>query len=110
MRNTVVIFFTLHSAAFPRLLVLNRHRCAQRWRTSMRRHGAAETRNSKMESTKLLLSAREAAQTLGVSTRTLWALSAPRGRIPVIKIGGRVLYAIADLHDFIAAQRQEVRR
>lgn len=55
---------------------------------------------------KLLLSVREASLALGVSPRTLFSCTAPRGPIPVVKIGGRVLYAIGDLQTFIAAQRQ----
>lgn len=50
---------------------------------------------------KLLLNKREAAGMLGVSTRTLHNLTAPRGSIPVVKLSGRVLYAVSDLQAVI---------
>ena len=54
--------------------------------------------------TPMLLNIREAAKTLGVSERTVWAISAPRGPLACVKIGARVMYRPADLEAYIAAQ------
>lgn len=51
-----------------------------------------------------LLSARQAAERLGISTRKLWELS-NRREIPVIRIGRAVRYSADDLRDYIDAQR-----
>ena len=58
--------------------------------------------------TKLLLSVREAAYQLGVSPRHLFSLTAPRGPIPAIRLGKRVMYRPQDLEAFLqrAAQRE----
>jgi hypothetical protein len=53
---------------------------------------------------KLLLSARDAAGALSVSQRTLWSMTQPRGAIPAIRLGARVLYSIDDLRRWIAQQ------
>lgn len=55
---------------------------------------------------RLLLSAREAATSLAVSSRTLWSITFPRGELPCVRIGSRVLYARDDLDAYIAAMRQ----
>lgn len=55
---------------------------------------------------KLLLSAKEASESLGVSDRTLWSNTVPRGSIPSVKIGGRVLYDLNDLRTFIERQKR----
>jgi len=55
---------------------------------------------------KLLLSVREAAALLSISTRTLWALSRPRGSIPVVGLGGRRLYSIESLREWIRARER----
>jgi len=56
----------------------------------------------------LALRPRDAAKALGISARTLWSLSAPRGPIPAVRIGrGKrqtVLYPVAGLHAWLAAQ------
>jgi len=53
----------------------------------------------------LALRPREAAKALGISARTLWGLTAPRGPIPCLRIGhGRrktVLYPVADLQAWL---------
>jgi len=50
---------------------------------------------------KLLLSAREAARALSISERTLWGLSAPRGPIPIVRIGLKgVRYSLRALQQF----------
>ena len=59
----------------------------------------------------LALRPREAAKALGISARTLWGLSAPRGPIPCLRIGhGKrqtVLYPIADLQDWLSRQAEK---
>ena len=56
----------------------------------------------------LALRPREAAKALGISARTLWGLTAPRGPIPCLRIGhGKrqtVLYPVADLQDWLTRQ------
>jgi len=61
----------------------------------------------------LSLRPREAAAALGISLRHLWALSAPRGDIPCVRVGhGKrktVLYPVAHLQDWLrrSAEAQE---
>lgn len=50
----------------------------------------------------LLLSNRQAAKILSISPRTLWGLTSPRGPIPCIRIGNRVLYPCDMLRDWVA--------
>jgi predicted DNA-binding transcriptional regulator AlpA len=56
----------------------------------------------------LTLRARQAAKALGISPRTLWSLTAPRGPIPCVRIGrGKrqsVMYPIAELQAWLARQ------
>jgi excisionase family DNA binding protein len=52
----------------------------------------------------LLLTARQAAQALSVSERTLWQLSKD-GRIPIVRIGRSVRYQVKDLERFIETAR-----
>jgi hypothetical protein len=56
----------------------------------------------------LALRPREAAKALGISARTLWGLTAPRGPIPCARIGtGKrqtVLYPVAELQAWLAQQ------
>jgi len=56
----------------------------------------------------LALRPREAAMALGISARTLWGLTAPRGPIPCLRIGhGKrqtVLYPVAMLEQWLAEQ------
>lgn len=54
---------------------------------------------------RLLLRAPDAAEALGISERTLWAYTKPRGSIPAVKIGGRVLYDPRDLTAWIDRQK-----
>jgi hypothetical protein len=49
----------------------------------------------------MLLNARQAAKSLSISRGTLHGLTAPRGPIPVVKIGTRVCYAVVDLEQAI---------
>lgn len=56
----------------------------------------------------LALRPREAAKALGISARTLWGLTAPRGPIPCLRLGhGKrqsVLYPISDLQAWLSNQ------
>jgi len=58
----------------------------------------------------LALRPREAAKALGISARTLWGLTAPRGPIPCLRIGhGKrrtVLYPTADLQTWLTRQAE----
>ncbi len=60
-----------------------------------------------MSATKLVNS-RTAAEMLAISARTLWAVTHPRGPLPVVKIGRAVRFDVVDLREFIASQRQAV--
>ena len=55
---------------------------------------------------KLLFSAREAAKTLSICEKTLWNFTNPRGPIPSVKLGSRVLYSPRDLRNWIDNQTQ----
>jgi hypothetical protein len=55
----------------------------------------------------LLLTPREAAGRLAISERSLWGISAPRGPLPVVRIGKSVRYAVADLAAYVDRLRQE---
>ncbi len=55
----------------------------------------------------LAVPAGEAARMLGVSPRTLWSLTAPRGPIPVCRVGRRVLYRVPDLEAYLRRLAQE---
>jgi excisionase family DNA binding protein len=55
---------------------------------------------------RLLLTARQAAEALAVSRRTLWQLTAPRGPIPALRLPGRgrarsLRYSVEDLERWI---------
>lgn len=56
----------------------------------------------------IALRPREAAKALGISVRTLWALSAPRGPIPCARIGHgsrkSVLYSFTGIQAWLADQ------
>lgn len=54
---------------------------------------------------KLLLSPKAAAAALSISERKLWSLTTS-GDIPHVRIGRCVRYAVADLEQFIARQRE----
>lgn len=53
---------------------------------------------------KLLLSASETARVLSISERTLFSMTAPRGSIPAVRMGSRVLYSVAALQSWINGQ------
>jgi hypothetical protein len=56
----------------------------------------------------LLLTPRAAAAALAVSERSLWALTYPRGPIPVVRLGRAVRYDVRDLAAFIDRAKQGV--
>ncbi len=58
------------------------------------------------ESPRLALSTKEAAAALGLSARTLYALTAPRGDLRSVKAGSRTLYPIADIQSWLAQNEQ----
>jgi len=62
----------------------------------------------------LALRPREAAKALGISARTLWGLTAPRGPIPCLRIGhGKrqtVLYPVAELQAWLSRQAEAEKR
>lgn len=55
---------------------------------------------------KLLLSAREAARALSICEKTLWSMTTPRGDLPCVRIGTRVLYDPADLAAWIDTKKK----
>ncbi len=56
---------------------------------------------------RLLLTPREAAYRLGISPRHLWNLTAPRGPIPVVRLGRKTFYRPEDLEAFVAEMAQQ---
>jgi len=60
---------------------------------------------NEMHKEKLLLSAQETADTLGISSRHLWTLTHSK-RIPCVRLGDRVLYSLAALRTWIAKQEE----
>jgi predicted DNA-binding transcriptional regulator AlpA len=61
--------------------------------------------------TSLALRPREAAKALGISPRTLWGLTTPRGPIRCVRIGqGKrraVLYSVSELQHWLRQQASE---
>jgi hypothetical protein len=55
----------------------------------------------------LALSPRDAAKALSISERSLYAATAPRGPIPSVRLGGRVLYPVAGLHEWLTRAAAE---
>ena len=54
-----------------------------------------------------LLTTREVADLLGVSTRTIFNLTVPRGGLPRIKINRIVRYPRSDVLEYLEAHRQK---
>lgn len=52
----------------------------------------------------LALRPKEAARALGIGERLLWDLTAPRGPIPVARVGAARLYRVADLDAWLARE------
>jgi len=59
------------------------------------------------EVTPLALSARQAARALSLSERSLWSATQPRGPIPSVKLGTRVLYPVAGLGEWLTRASAE---
>jgi len=53
---------------------------------------------------RMLVNVTEAAEALGISPRTLWEHTSPRGSIPAVRIGKRVMYFPESLRWWIAKQ------
>lgn len=53
---------------------------------------------------RLCLNAREAAQALGISERTLWQQTQPRGPIPSVRVGHCVRYSVSALESFASGE------
>lgn len=60
--------------------------------------------NTRSTDQRLLLTCREAAETLAISQRTLFTLT-KTGQLAAVRIGRGVRYAMSDLEKFIASQR-----
>ena len=57
-------------------------------------------------SSTLLLTSRQAAEALGVSSRTLWTITRPRGELPAVRIKRCVRYDVRDLIRLIEKQKE----
>jgi predicted DNA-binding transcriptional regulator AlpA len=70
-----------------------------------------DNRTNITETPRLTLRPRQAAAALGISERTLWSLTAPRGPIPCVRIGAgkrkTVLYPADALRDWLRAQARQ---
>ncbi len=64
-------------------------------------HGNDTTRKT---SPAIGLRPRDAARALGIGERLLWSLTAPRGPIPVARVGSARVYRVADLDRWLAAE------
>ena len=60
----------------------------------------APPKNTPEKVERLAVNAREAAEMLHVSERTLWKWT-KEGRIPSVKIGRRILYSVEALRQFV---------
>jgi len=58
------------------------------------------------DGSRLLLSSQEAAAALSICQKTLWSITRPRGDLPCVRIGRRVLYAVDELRRWIDAQKK----
>ena len=63
---------------------------------------------AKTDEQRLLLRPRQAAPSLGISERQLWANTQPRGPIPCVRIGKCVRYSPEALKDYIAGHAPAV--
>lgn len=54
----------------------------------------------------ILVGTQRAAELLGVSPKTVWNITHPRGPLPVVRIGRRTMYEVAQLAAFAASLRQ----
>ena len=51
-----------------------------------------------------LYSVKQAAEYLGLSERSVWAMTAPRGELAAVKLGRSVRYRPEDLEAFVASR------
>jgi predicted DNA-binding transcriptional regulator AlpA len=56
---------------------------------------------------RIALKPSEAAKVLGISAKTLWTVSQPRGTLPCVRIGSRVTYFIHHLQKWADSQLAE---
>jgi len=54
----------------------------------------------------LLVDSRTAAGMLSICPKSLWSETDPRGPIPCVRIGRRVLYSVEALREWIATQQK----
>lgn len=98
------------ASALARAICLRRTQSSDYSRNGLRMKGwrpMANSRSNAASPPRLLVSASEAAKMLAISERTLWARTAPRGPIPIVKVTPRTLrYSLAALETFIAANQQ----
>jgi len=66
---------------------------------------SSETTNPNLPP-QLLLTPREAARSLRISERSLWAMTSPRGPVPSVRLGRSVRYPAAALYQWIAEQQE----
>lgn len=62
-----------------------------------------------LDTTATTLSRREVAKRLALCEKTVQNLTAPRGPIPCVRIGRRVLYRPTDIEAFLAKRADESR-
>jgi hypothetical protein len=68
-----------------------------------------QSQNPLAEETQLLLTAREAAELLNISEKTLWNHSGDRGnKIPVVRFGRTLRYSVESLRHWIRQQCGDV--
>ncbi|MFZ4576575.1 MAG: helix-turn-helix domain-containing protein [Phycisphaerales bacterium] len=53
---------------------------------------------------RIALSPAELADALGLSERTIWGITAPRGTLPAVKVGRRVVYPIVLVEKWLAEE------
>ena len=66
--------------------------------------------NTKNDEQRMLLKPREAAASLNISERQLWAHTEPRGPIPCVRIGSSVRYSPQALQAYISQQNAPLSR
>ena len=60
-----------------------------------------KTPQKSTEELRMLVSAPRTTRALSVCDKTLWSMTAPRGDLPAVRIGRRVLYDINDIQAWI---------
>jgi len=76
------------------------------WLSVLSSGGQKMTTNTTPALKPFLVDTHVAAETLSISERTLWGLTAPRGPIPVVRIGRSVRYDQRDLIAFIDGRKE----